>query len=724
DLVEDIRSALGAQFSSTGEGPHQKRIEELYQQYFTTGGKLKTGKAAPDLANLRVDLEQAKNIRTESIRNQEQFDETARAVEDLRARRAQARREAESISAQLQTAREKAKAYRTLLSEKENQQEKAKSAEVTYHALTERIENIAHTKKSLDEMEKKLVRFKEEIPEREKEVQVRETEAVAAKAKLEDIRNGRKNVDLAAERADRARVYTETSESLKRLEATLEQIAQLRESLTELRSESARLVAPDSNQLRQIREALRKIDEMNVRIDASLINLQMVPEGESQIQILEGEETGEKNLSAGVPFEAKGSPEVVVDIQGFGRIRARGPIGSIEDFRRGKSDAEKNLAEITQPFGTANLRDLEQLSEVKDQADKKIAEKKVRLSALLSGKPYDSLEEERNRLSAILQNILKTEPTWEKKPPNYDTLHEEADRTKREFIQQVEAAEAERDTKQSALSAASSQKNSLSEKYEETEQQIVTLKSRLEELAKDGLTEGEREKQKRQAALSWEASKEKLSQTEEALSQFEGSPIDLVEKLEQQIQAADQAATHALEKEKEQEGRLQQLSAAGTYTALAESEERVAELERRIEEETLKVGAIHLLYNTMREFHNEAMDAVLKPVASLSSRNLERIAGTRFGKLQLGETFEPKALFPKILDSEIPLEHLSGGETEQVYLVTRLALAETLAKEQRQMVVLDDILTATDTGRLARIMTLLEEAADRLQILILTCHPE
>jgi DNA repair exonuclease SbcCD nuclease subunit len=39
-------------------------------------------------------------------------------------------------------------------------------------------------------------------------------------------------------------------------------------------------------------------------------------------------------------------------------------------------------------------------------------------------------------------------------------------------------------------------------------------------------------------------------------------------------------------------------------------------------------------------------------------------------------------------------------------------------------VVLDDVLTATDTGRLARVMGVLEEAAQRLQVLILTCHPE
>ena len=65
-----------------------------------------------------------------------------------------------------------------------------------------------------------------------------------------------------------------------------------------------------------------------------------------------------------------------------------------------------------------------------------------------------------------------------------------------------------------------------------------------------------------------------------------------------------------------------------------------------------------------------------------------------------------------------------SGERAQVYLAARLALADVLARGERQLVVLDDVLTATDAGRLARVMGVLEVAAQRLQVLILTCHPE
>ena len=90
----------------------------------------------------------------------------------------------------------------------------------------------------------------------------------------------------------------------------------------------------------------------------------------------------------------------------------------------------------------------------------------------------------------------------------------------------------------------------------------------------------------------------------------------------------------------------------------------------------------------------------------------------------MGDTFEPAGVVPEVVGQAVTLDNLSGGEQEQLYLATRLALAEVLGKEERQLVVLDDVLTATDAGRLARVVNVLEESAQHLQLLVLTCHPE
>jgi ABC-type dipeptide/oligopeptide/nickel transport system ATPase subunit len=190
------------------------------------------------------------------------------------------------------------------------------------------------------------------------------------------------------------------------------------------------------------------------------------------------------------------------------------------------------------------------------------------------------------------------------------------------------------------------------------------------------------------------------------------------------LQAADARATAALEQEKSEEGRLSQLAMQGPYTALARADETVARLERETATEALRVAAIRLLHDTVAQCRSAAIAAVAGPVEAAATRTVQRIAGYRLGHVQLSDTFEPVHVLPTTATAPVPLESMSGGEREQIALATRLALAEVLAKGDRQLVVLDDVLVATDTARLARVLRVLEEAAQRLQLLILTCHPE
>lgn len=72
----------------------------------------------------------------------------------------------------------------------------------------------------------------------------------------------------------------------------------------------------------------------------------------------------------------------------------------------------------------------------------------------------------------------------------------------------------------------------------------------------------------------------------------------------------------------------------------------------------------------------------------------------------------------------LPLDDLSSGAEEQLFLVTRLALAQYLAEKERMLFVFDDSLVNTDPSRHERFLAILEEAAERLQVVLLTCHGE
>jgi uncharacterized protein YhaN len=54
----------------------------------------------------------------------------------------------------------------------------------------------------------------------------------------------------------------------------------------------------------------------------------------------------------------------------------------------------------------------------------------------------------------------------------------------------------------------------------------------------------------------------------------------------------------------------------------------------------------------------------------------------------------------------------------------RLSVAQELATDEPQVLILDDVLVNTDPVRQDRILDVLGAQASRLQILILTCHPD
>ena len=69
-----------------------------------------------------------------------------------------------------------------------------------------------------------------------------------------------------------------------------------------------------------------------------------------------------------------------------------------------------------------------------------------------------------------------------------------------------------------------------------------------------------------------------------------------------------------------------------------------------------------------------------------------------------------------------PFDELSGGAQEQLTLLTRIGLAEVLAGEGTLPLVLDDSLVNTDPLRIRQIHRVLFRAADRLQLLVFSCH--
>ena len=724
DVVAAIHAMLGAQVSGGETGLIERRIEARYLQYFTAKGKLKTGKEAPALVQLRERAAAAAETLQRAREQYAAYADAARRVEELRARRAQARRDADEITRALQSAQADAEIFRDLQSEKTQRTERVQAAEAQYRAVKQHIDLMLATAKELAEARNTLVSLEREAPLKVKEVQDYEKEAAGRKAALEDARKGREQIDAAVELAAAARRFNECRRDLQRLAELIEKIRAAEAAVVQCREQRNAVVAPDARTLKAIRKAIKDRDEAQLRVEASLITLEIVPKSELAAEVIAGETPGPLPAKTDAPVRVLGSPEVVVELIGVARLRACGPAGSVEEHREARAVAEQRLKQLTAPFGVSEPDTLEALAERAKERDARLGEAEAALRALLAEGALEDLMRQRTALENMRNQHIGEHRDWDSAPPDAAALDRRADEMTKAFVARVESCEEAWTKAQNALSAAVTQQNVFLERINDARKRLDVLEAKQMDLSRDGKALAEHEAELQRVTMAWDAAKGRLAAIEKELDRFEADPVETVTRLKVQLDAATQESGKVRDQEVREEGRLESLAANGPYSALTDAEEHQFQLEQELRREELRTEAIKLLYDTVSACRTEAVAAVSRPVEAAATRLLQRIAGQRLGSVKVGESFEPSAVVPALLDQGVPLDNLSGGEQEQLYLATRLALAEVLGKEERQLVVLDDVLTATDAGRLARIMNVLEDAAERLQILVLTCHPE
>lgn len=724
DLVTDIRRSLGAQVSTGAASRLEKRTEEVYARYFTPTGKRRTGKDASPVVSLEQQLAAAKDREGEALARFQQYEATARRVEELRARRAQARRDAEALSKALTEARRRAEQYRALRDQRGRQKTQAEREEARYDALRQRIKDIQETTQNLEKTDREVEELRGTVQRLAREVEARDQEASKAKADLENVQAERGRLEQMQREAEQAARYAQCLKNIQDLDARLARIAEASEALAQRKRERAAWVAPDAKTLRAIRKALNEREAAQKSIEGALITLEIVPLAATSLTVLAGEEPGEKVLAAGLPARLQGSPEVVAELPGLGRIRASGPVESVEAFRTQRDEAARKLAQLTEGFPSADLEELEARSDRANELEQCVAQAETELKTLLAGEQPEDLEQERAKLAQVQAQILEAFPGWAGRAPDVAALQEAARAARREYETALAGAQGAWERAREAREAAAHRHTAERTRLEEREKQHRSLRVHLDGLTSDGKTPEQREAESKAVALAWEAARSALGETERLLAEFPDDPADTAERLERQLQAAEQAATEALEKEKTEEGKLAQLAAQGPYSALAQAQEEAAKLARELERETAREAAVRLLQDTVKQCRSEALAAVAGPVEAAATRLFRRIAGRRLGPVRFADAFQPAHVEPELAGGAVSVEEVSGGEKEQIFLATRLALAEVLARQERQLVVLDDILLATDAARLARVMAVLEEAAQRLQIAILTCHPE
>jgi len=655
---------------------------------------------------------------------QNDYEGTLRKVEDLDARKMNAENTATRVKNTLAEANGRARVYNDLILRKGLNTEQIKTLKAQYSELENKIKAISQIRSDLEGTRKELGKIREDLPLLNREVLGLESEASKTKVTLEDIRKKRLQVDQAEADTKNSNDFNHVKENVKQLSKRISQIEKAHSRLSELKKQRTKIVAPDRKTLRSIRQTYEKLRDAQVRLDAVLLTLEIDPEKAGSIEILSAEEIGMKKLVPKKPTQIKGSPEIVVRLPGIARIRAYGPTGSVDELRDERDRALQKIKKLTEGFPTTNPDELESITEKIEALDEEIDNIETEVGALLQGLSDEEILQERAKLNITLEGILSLYPQWQEKAPDADALRKTYETTRSSFVGEVENAETDWQKAEAALRASTEKRAKLSEQEVQLQRNETNFDEKLHNLTNDGLTDEVRVNKLNELSMDFRGANASLVKIDEQIKGFGQDPNTEVAKLEKQLRSLNEDTLDLLGEQRQAHGHLAGLAAQGPYSLLVEVEEQIAEIEKQIEVENSRVAAVKLLFDTTKECRAEVLSKISGPVERVASRILTRISGSKFARLQFSEEFGADYIIPEVADILVPLTQISGGEKEQVRFATRLALANAITTNDHQLVVLDDAVTYSDLARLARIMSILEEEAQRFQILVLTCHPE
>nr|MDQ3385444.1 hypothetical protein [Actinomycetota bacterium] len=167
--------------------------------------------------------------------------------------------------------------------------------------------------------------------------------------------------------------------------------------------------------------------------------------------------------------------------------------------------------------------------------------------------------------------------------------------------------------------------------------------------------------------------------------------------------------------------RLELQGEGGLHDRLVEAQRLEAAVEAELRSVEDRAGAALLLLTTLTRHRDDAARAYGTPLRT----ELERLGAHVFGPGFALELDDELRISSRILDGDpVPWSELSVGAREQLAVLTRLAVATIVSPDGGVPVVFDDVLGFTDPGRLALMASAFESAAERCQIIVLTCDPD
>jgi DNA repair exonuclease SbcCD ATPase subunit len=727
-VIDSIRNSVGAQLTARDSAIDARVNEEYLKYYSPLAGRLKSGRNAAPQCRFEAERDRLEGELQTAEELLRQFEGESKSIELLRATEAAATVRRDELAKDLEGLRAGVDEYKRLRSEQRERTALRDGAQARHKGLSERIQSIVVARRQIAECEESLAQLKTEIPALTAQFDEMQKDKVASDLACANATAAESQARASLHTAQAADQYVRALAERSGLAQRLAEIAAAKMQMQTAVEKKAELNAPTEAQVRELRAVLAKETDARRRLDLARITVGFVPEARIEVQVIAGEQPGTVICEAGERVLFSGAPNLNFAIPGVGQFDASGPVADYESIRRDLDEHRAWIASFTGQFGAADPDVLDNRRREAAEFDAGIRETHRAITKLLDGNTEAALCGAYSDLSERVQIIEAQHAEWCSQPPDAAEMMAAANAAltdsaamRNSVETAARIAHALAGEAQSQLKIATAQQTSLQEQMEQARRLLTGILA-------DGVNDGDRRKLLEQAALDYDVCRIALERIDNDLRPFAEDPAIVAKRISTEMDKVSGHASSATRERLQAETRIQGLVDRRPYATASELSESLAVLREQIDREQRRMKALALLHKTLEEARTEMMVAVAAPVERIATDYLEEICGKPIAEIRLTQSLAAERVIPAALaddaDPSVDLDRLSGGEREQIFLCTRIALGSEVARRERQMVVLDDALTFTDKERMNRICRLLARVSDRLQLIILTCHPE
>ena len=411
-----------------------------------------------------------------------------------------------------------------------------------------------------------------------------------------------------------------------------------------------------------------------------------------------------------------------ITLDGYGAIRVT-PGGENLARRREAAEAAATALKLElDKYGVANLQDAVGLGRDRETW---LNESAIHLTTVKAHAPegLDTLRNHVARLEADVRRIREdigdidvSDITAEKAAGYADEV---ARGLKNAETQEREASDDLKDAK-GALETAKNSFSVVADQRKAAEDKAKSLRDALDHSAEED-RDADLEIAFHDATAAQQAASDQVGNVEKALA--ESDPAGARRELQVATEARSKVEANLREKQQKVRDLEVELRTLGKNDTAAEIEVSDGELVRAEAQEkrlSHEADALTLLHDTLVGEEQIARETFLAPVRERMEPYLKRLFP---GSELVLDDQTLKITHLRRDGQDEPYERLSIGTREQLAVLARLAFADLLDEHgKKSPIILDDALVFSDDGRFEEMQRILDRAAERLQIIVLTCH--